>query len=667
MVSSPAPSTRLARAVSQRRLQRKEQSPVKQQQDKTTISTTTGVDVSHPSPSKNWWIQGGIGSSSTDDMTVSSQSVVSNLTNGTGMSNLSAAASLTNGTGISTLSAAASRRRQRRAQQKDVPPTDQAPALNVSFSSNSMNSHPPGVPKTVETPRRTNSSSSIFSLAQKRVSGSDAAITTANDNVSAASVSSPTPLKTAVHNSRSTSNQLVKLTEDRDKLQEDVKLFQRKAKSATEAKYTAEKERNEAISFMENQIVSLEEKLRAVTEQMSKVQINEKAVHEKQLNDSQSNVSMLRKQVKQMAAVIDGLVEKGTAAEKTEKAMAEMKRKMARMKSEHDSVVESLRRDLVAANKIRDDKRSSFQNDIEVLKRSHTKEVSFYKEEIEEFKQQLKIAMEIGDADRSGVKEIERKLAESKNKNTELVKQLKQAQDAANRLKSNRENDMQLLESELDKTHKAKVAVEHELKETKRQLASALQNLDEMTLDGEKMHSNVEGMMADFTKEKANFQKEITVLKRDKEDKMTLIDELRREKIAVDIDSKNLQQNVSDLEMKLRGAEKFIADLENEVESLKGKKSKNAPEHAITEIMNVNELRADKAKLQNQLDSNNKSLIELRQTNRDISMKLSKAEQTIHKLISKEKYLESRVESLSNQISKTVHDYEMKLVNCERR
>ena len=663
MVSSPAPSTRLARAASQRsqrRMQRKtEESPVKQQQQKSTISTgATGVDASKSSTSKNWWVQGGIGSSSTDDMTVSSQSVVSHLTNGTGIANPPSAAT-------SNLSAAANRRRQRRAQQKDAASIDQeAPAINASVSSNSLYSQTPGVPKTVTTPRRNNSlssSSSILSLAQKRISGIDAAVTT---HSSAAHVSYP--LTTRVQNSRSTSaNHFLKLTEERDKLQKDAKLFQKKAISATEAKKAAEKEKNEAIGFMENHIESLQDKLRAVTEQMGKVQINEKAMHEKQLNDSKSNMAVLRKQLQHMAEVNEELVEKVNDAAKAEKDMADMKRKMARMKSEHASVVESLRRDLATANEIREDKQSSFRKDLEALKQNHNKEVSFYREEMEEFKEQLKIAMEIGDADRSGVKEVERKLAESKKENSELAKKLSQAQDAANRLKSNREKEL-LLESELDKTHKAKVDVEHELKETKSQLLSALRNLDEMTLDGEKMRSNVEGMMANFKKEKENIQIEISVLKRDKEDKLTLIDELRKGKTAVDIDSKNLQQNVRDLEMQLRGADKFIADLENEIEILKGKESQNVQGQAITEIMNVNQLREEKASLQNQLDSNEKRMIDLRQTNRDMSMKLGKALQTIHKLQSKETYLESRVESLSNQISKTVHDYEMKLVNCEK-
>jgi len=645
MVASPAPSTRLARrAVSQRRLQRKtEQSPVKQQQEKTTISTATGTDASNRSPSKNWWMQGGLGSNSTDDMTVSSQSVASNVSNGTGASNLSAAAN---------------RRRLRKAQQKDAPPTDKAPALNISVSSNS-------VPKTVTTPRATNSlSRSIFALAQNRISGNDASITTYNDssNASAVPVTSPTPLATAVHNSRSASNRFLQLSEERDKLQNDAKRFEQKARSAMVAKNVAEQEKNEAVHFMEHQIESLQDTLRAVTEQMGKVQINEQAMHEKQLNDSKSNVVVLQRQLQQMAVENEGLKEKVGDATKAEQAMADMKRNMARTKSEHASVVDSLRKDLATAKQIRDDKQSSFQSDVESLKQSHAKEVSFYKMEIEEFKQQLKIA-----TDRSGAKDIERKLAESKNENSGLAKQLKQAQDVANRLKFNSEKDMQLLESELDKTHKTKVDVEHELKETKSQLSSALRNLDEMAVDGEKMRSNVEGMMAGFTKEKENFQNEMALLKRDKEEKLALMDELRRDKIAVDIDSKNLQQNVSDLEMKLRGAEKFIADLENEVKSLKGQKRQNAPEQAITEIVNVNQLRDDKASLQNQLHSKEKSMIDLRQTNRDVSMKLSKAQQTIHKLQSKEKYLESRVESLSNQISQTVHDYEMKLVNCERR
>ena len=124
------------------------------------------------------------------------------------------------------------------------------------------------------------------------------------------------------------------------------------------------------------------------------------------------------------------------------------------------------------------------------------------------------------------------------------------------------------------------------------------------------MRSNVEGMMAGFAKEKENFQNEIKVLKRDREEKSILMDELRREKIAVDIDSKNLQQNVRDLEMKLRGAEKFMADLENELQSLKNKKNQN-----ITEIVNVNQLRDDKANLQTNLKQREEYAIEMCQYN----------------------------------------------------
>lgn len=635
MVASPAPSTRLARAVNQRRLQRRaEQSAASQQDEKITISTASS-DPSFQSPSKNWWVQSGLGSNSTDDMTVSSQSVVSNLSNGT--------------TGTSNLSAAANRRRLRKAQQKDASLTNKGPAPSVSNSSNS-------VPKTVTTPRASsNLSRSIFSLAQKRVSGSDESATRYNN---ASTIPSPTPLATAVHNSRLESNRFLRLSQERDKFLED-------ARSATEAKDIAEREKHEAINFMEQQIESLQETLRAVTEQMGNVQMNEKAMHQKQLNESKTSVAMLQNQLQQMAVENKRLIEKVTEAKQIEQAMADMERTIARSKSEHASIVESLRRDLAAANQIHDDKKASFQTDIEVLKQNHAMEVSFYKKEIEGFRAQLKAAKK--DADRIGFNDIERKLAESKNENCVLAKQLEQAQDTVNHLRSNSEKDMQLLESELEKTHKAKVDMEHELIETKHQLSMALQNLDEMTADGEKMRKNVEEMMTGFTKEKENFQKEITALKRDEEGKLSLMDGLRREKIAVDIDSKNLQQNVRDLEMKLRGAEKFINDLEIEVESLKDKKKENSPEQAITEIVNANQLRDDKASLQNQLDSKEKNLIHLRQTNRDVSMKLSKAQQTIHKLQSKEKYLESRVESLSNQISQTVQDYEMKLVDCERR
>ena len=650
MVASPAPSTRLARAVNQRRMQRKnEQSPVKQQQEKSTISTaTTGADASKASSTKNWWVQGGLGSNSTDDMTVSSQSVVSNTSSGTGTSNLSAAAN---------------RRRLRKAQ-KDANQNNKASALNVSISSQ-------GVPRTVETPtgsssassiRRVNSSSSIFSLAQKRVSGSDATIT--NSNASIAAVSSPLPLTNLIHNSRPASNRFMKMSEAHGQLQRDAKLYEQKALFATEAKENAEKEKNEAISFMENQIHHLQETLRAVTEQMGMVQINEQeqAMHEKQLIDSQTTVAVLRKQLQQMSVINETLVEKVNNATHSERVVAELSTELARTKSEHATVVESLRMDLASAKQMS----MKNENDFEVLKQNHAKEVTFHKKEIEGFKEQLKIAMKMGESDRSGIKDIERKLAECEKAKAGLAKQLKQAQDASTRLKADGERDTQLLESELDKALKEKTNVERELQETKCQLSSALENLDEMTLEGGKMQNNVEGMMANFTKEKEKLQNEISALKREREEKVALAEDLRREKIAVDIDSKNLQQNVRDLEMKLRGAEKFISDLETEVKCLNDKQPQNAPEQAITEIVNVNQLRADKASLQSQLDSKEKSVMDLRRSNREVSMQLSKAQQTIHKLQSKEKYLENRVECLSNQISKTVHDYEMKLVNYER-
>jgi hypothetical protein len=52
---------------------------------------------------------------------------------------------------------------------------------------------------------------------------------------------------------------------------------------------------------------------------------------------------------------------------------------------------------------------------------------------------------------------------------------------------------------------------------------------------------------------------------------------------------------------------------------------------------------------------------QLRSTQREKSLELSRAQQMIQVLKSKERYLESMVDSLVDQISKTVRDYEMRI------
>jgi chromosome segregation ATPase len=67
-----------------------------------------------------------------------------------------------------------------------------------------------------------------------------------------------------------------------------------------------------------------------------------------------------------------------------------------------------------------------------------------------------------------------------------------------------------------------------------------------------------------------------------------------------------------------------------------------------------------------QLDKDRKELSAQLAQKHEMSAELSHAKQTIEVLKSKERYLESRVDSLANQISKTVQDYEMKLCDFSR-
>merc|ERR1719253_2497793 len=106
--------------------------------------------------------------------------------------------------------------------------------------------------------------------------------------------------------------------------------------------------------------------------------------------------------------------------------------------------------------------------------------------------------------------------------------ELAQARKDIECLKSVRDKDIQLLESELNKTYKAKVELEAEFKDTKRQLHIALRNLDAMTLDGGQMRSDLEGVMDDFTKEKRHYQKENDHLKSSNEDQRIKLERLSK-------------------------------------------------------------------------------------------------------------------------------------------
>lgn len=372
-------------------------------------------------------------------------------------------------------------------------------------------------------------------------------------------------------------------------------------------------------------------------------------------------------------------------------------------KRHHAQIVEGLKSDLTKARQLREESRSSMHQDMEEMKKESDENVSYYKNEVENLRSQLRSTKTRADADRKKWMEefqpqYERKIQAVKKEKKELASELAHARKDIDCLKSVRDKDIELLESELNKTYKAKVELDAEFKDTKRQLHNVLRNLDEMTLDGGKMQSDLEGVVHDFTKEKRHYQKEIDQLKSRVEDQRKKMDELSSENGRYEDSCRELRQSAASLEDRLMnemrnnkhhddevGNEKEALILEIQYMSSKLAKAEDeaaffsadavAAATAAAEAATCNhselsenrakitQLQSEKLQLSTQIAQHNESMEQLRSTHRETSKELSRAQQTIQILKSKERYLESRVESLANQISKTVQDYETRLLS----
>ena len=357
------------------------------------------------------------------------------------------------------------------------------------------------------------------------------------------------------------------------------------------------------------------------------------------------------------------------------------------MKHHHAKVVEGLKSDLAKARQLRDESTSSLQHDMSTMKSEYDDNLNYYKNEVDNLRSQLRNMKQRMDNERKDWMKVEDwikyedKLIREKES---LTEQLVQTRADIESLKLVRDKDTELLESELDKTYKAKVELEAELKDTKRQLHNALRNLDEMALDGGKMRSDLEGVVSDFSKEKSHYQHEITHWKDISEERKCKLEEVSREK-------DELRKSVTTLEAQLarardehdgnRQQQYEVEDLILEVQYLKNKleKAEADASHFSSDAIaaasaraeneaqlsekqsQITQLQTEKHQLTSQITQHNEVIEHLKSTQRESSAELSRAQQTIQILKSKERYLESRVESLANQITKTVRDYEMRL------
>lgn len=186
-----------------------------------------------------------------------------------------------------------------------------------------------------------------------------------------------------------------------------------------------------------------------------------------------------------------------------------------------------------------------------------------------------------------------------------------------------RGKDIKSLETKLEKAYASKIETDKQLLDTRRQLHNALHSLDEMALGGGKMRTELEGIMNYFYTEKDALHRELVELRHQTQEQQSTI-------YLMNQDKTRYQQSYDELHTKIRKSEESCN---------KG------------QYLSVDEKEKVRA------SENSKST------------ELSHAKQTIQKLKTREKYLESRVESLADQITKTVQDYETRLFeardNCQ--
>lgn len=352
----------------------------------------------------------------------------------------------------------------------------------------------------------------------------------------------------------------------------------------------------------------------------------------------------------------------------------------------HSLVVEGLKNELSKARKLRDDTNTSIKQDMEDMKKDHDENIAFYKEEVESLRSQLRSSKQKAESDKKEhmleISKYERQLEESYHEKNDALASLAHCRKDLECIKTERGKDLHFLESELETTYASKVEMERELDDTRRQLKNALRSLDEMALDGGNMRTDLEAIMNEFRGEKHHFQKELSMLKNQNKEQKDIINTISIEKKTYEKSCEELQTSVKMMEEQLNDYKKQNEGdaTGKEVLMLEIKYLKNRLEKAGSTESNhhcsassdgselsdhnnaiVDRLQTEKIQIEKQLESHKKTLEQLRISERGKSAELSKAQQTIQILKSKERYLESRVDSLANQIARTVQDYENRL------
>ena len=130
-------------------------------------------------------------------------------------------------------------------------------------------------------------------------------------------------------------------------------------------------------------------------------------------------------------------------------------------------------------------------------------------------------------------------------------------------------------------------------------------------------------------------------------------------KHAEDAGSKEVMQlEIQYMKNKLEKSQEEIASASATASSREARLASDAQSELSELKAKFTTLEPEKLQMQTKMASHTESMESTRNGQREMHAELSRAQQMIKMLRSKERYLESRVESLANQISKTVRDYE---------
>ena len=145
---------------------------------------------------------------------------------------------------------------------------------------------------------------------------------------------------------------------------------------------------------------------------------------------------------------------------------------------------------------------------------------------------------------------------------------------------------------------------------------------------------------------------------------------LKKEKEQYEHECNELRQSITLLEERLMQEKEESKRHHTDLLLLKSQYQKNTLDLVTQEAtqlelsehrVKISQLEAEKLRLSTQIAHYRESMEEFCSAQQKKSLDLSHAQQMIQVLKSKERYLESKVDSLTNQISKTVQDYEMRM------